>query len=107
MGTVYYCPFHSSDTILLGALKCFVWFHRVTSEPSQYYYFVDLKRQSWRYEYLKQNNLEYLYIEFVKVDPHKRKYVVLKIVCGPSKQTLPQLFYQNLVCVSIARIQRL
>ena len=51
--------------------------------------------------------MEYLYIEFVKVDPHKRKYVVLKIVCGPSKQTLPQLFYNNLVCVSIARIQRL
>ena len=32
MGPVYYCPGHPSNTISLGAFKCYVGFQRVTSE---------------------------------------------------------------------------
>ena len=47
VGPVYYCSCHLSNTILLGALKFYVSFQNITSEPLEKHYFVDPQGHSW------------------------------------------------------------
>ena len=48
VGTVYYCPGHPSNTILSGALKFYIGFKKVTSEPLENCDLVDPQGRSWR-----------------------------------------------------------
>ena len=41
VGTVYFCPSNPSNTISMVALKCYVSFQKVTSDPLEYYDFVE------------------------------------------------------------------
>ena len=41
VGPVYYCPGHPSNNISSGALKLYVGFQNVTSEPLEHFYFVE------------------------------------------------------------------
>ena len=60
VGPVYYCPSHPSNTISSGALKFYICFLKVTSEPLEHCDFVDTQGRSWRSTYQTHNNLEYL-----------------------------------------------
>ena len=48
LGKFYYCPSHPSNTISSGALKIYVGFQKVTSEPLEHCDFVEPQGQSWR-----------------------------------------------------------
>ena len=48
VGPVYYCPGHPSNTISSGALKYYVGFLKVRSEPLENCGFVDPQGHSWR-----------------------------------------------------------
>ena len=48
VGLVYYCPGHTSNTISLGALKCYAGFQKVTSEPLEHCYSEDPQGHSLR-----------------------------------------------------------
>ena len=50
-GTVYYCTGHPSNTISSGALKFYIGFKKVTSEPLEHCDFVDPQDRSWRSPY--------------------------------------------------------
>ena len=60
VGPVYYCPDHPSNTISSGALKFYIGFKKVTSEPLEHCDFVDPQGRSWRSAYQTRNNLDYL-----------------------------------------------
>ena len=45
---VYYCPDHAKNKILLGAIKCYVGFKTIISEPLEHCDCVDPKGRSWR-----------------------------------------------------------
>ena len=60
VGPVYYCPGHPSNTISSGALKFYIGFKKVTSEPLGNCDFVDPQGRSWRSPYQTRNNLDYL-----------------------------------------------
>ena len=86
MRPVYYCPGHPSNTISSGALKFYVGFQNVTSEPLEYCYFVDPQDSYFISPYQTQNNIDYLQIEIVKVNPHRNKNIVVPTFCALSKQ---------------------
>ena len=50
-GPFYYCPDHPSNTISSGALKFYIGFKKVTSEPLEHCNFVDPQGHSWRSPY--------------------------------------------------------
>ena len=54
---VYYFPGHPSNTISSGALKFYIGFKRVTSEPLEHCGFVDPEGCSWISQYLDNNKL--------------------------------------------------
>ena len=60
VGTVYYFPGHTFNTISLGTLNFYVVFKKVTSETLEYCDFVDPKDRSWRSPNQTQNSLDYL-----------------------------------------------
>ena len=47
VGPVYYCPGHPPNTIALVALKLFVGFQKVKSEPIEHFDFVEPQGRSW------------------------------------------------------------
>ena len=57
VGPFYYCPGHPYDTISSGALKFYVGFEKLTSEPLEYYEFVDPQGRPWRSPYKTQKIL--------------------------------------------------
>ena len=95
VGTVYYCPGHPSNTISSGALKFYIGFKKVTSEPLEHCDFVEPQGSSWRSPYQTRKNIDYLKLEIVKINPHRYNNLVVPTVCGLPKQTLPQLIYQR------------
>ena len=82
VGTVYYFPGHPYNTISSGALKFYISFKNVTSEPLEHCDFVDPQYCSWRSPYQTCNNLDYLQLKIVKIDPHRDKNLVVPNVCG-------------------------
>ena len=102
---VYYCPGHPSNTISSGALKFYIGFKKVTSEPLEHCDFVDPQGRSWRPRYQNNNNLDYLQLEIVKINTKRDKNIVVPTLCGLSKQTLSQLIYQRFGHVSITRLK--
>ena len=60
VGPVYYCPGHPSNTISSGALKFYIGFKKVTSEPLEHCDFVDPQNCSWISPHHTGNNLQYL-----------------------------------------------
>ena len=62
---------------------------------------MDPKGQSWGYEYLTNNNLDYMHIEFVKVISYLSKDIVVPTIYGILKQTVSQLVHQRFGYVSI------
>ena len=102
---VYYCPVCHSSTISSVSLKNYSGFKKFTSEPLEHYDFVDPQGRSWRSPYQTRNNLDYLQLEIVKINPHRDKNIVVPTVCGLSKQTLSQLIHQRFCHVSITRLK--
>ena len=96
VGKFYYCPGHPSNTISSGPLRFYVSFKRVTSEPLGHYDFVDPQGCSWIAPYQTQNNLDYLHIKIVKVNPHRDRNIVVPTVCAIKKNSL-SLFIRTLV----------
>ena len=101
MGPVYSFPGHPPNTISSGALKLYVGFQKVMSEPLQHCDFVDPQGRSWRSLYHTQKNLEYLKIAIFKVNPHRYNNIVFPTVFAISKQNLLQLIRQCFVHISI------
>ena len=95
MGPVYYFPCHTSNIISSGALKLYVGFQKIKYEPLEHCYFVDPQGISWRSPYQTQNNLGYLQIESVKVNPHRDGNIVVPTVCTLSKQNIYQLIHHH------------
>ena len=70
VGPVYHCPGHPSNTISSDALKFYIGSKKVTSETLEHCDFVDPQGRSWRSPYHTRNNLDYLQLEIVKINPH-------------------------------------
>ena len=111
---VYYCPGHPSNTISAGALKFYIGFQKVTSEPLEHFDFVDPQGRSWISPYQTHNNIDYLQLEIVNINPHRDKNISVTAVCGISKQTpsrqqktLSQLIHQRFGHVSITRLKQM
>ena len=83
------------------------WFKKVTSEPLEHCDFVDPQGPSWWSPYKTCNNLDYLQIEVVKINPHREKNLVVPTVCGFSKQTISQLIHQRFGHVYITGLKRM
>ena len=77
VGPFYYFPGHPSNTISSGALKFY--------EPLEHCEFVDLQGCSWRSPYQTQNNLNYIQIEILKLNPHRDSNIVVPTVSALSK----------------------
>ena len=96
VGPVYYCTYHPSNTISSGALKFYVVFQKVTSEPLENFEFVDPQGRSWRSPYQTKNNIEYLQIIFFKVNPQRDRNIFVPTVCALKKNYL-NIFIRILV----------
>ena len=57
---VYYFPGQPSNTISSGAIKFYVSFQNVTSEPLEHFDFVEPQRSSWKSPYQTQGELDEL-----------------------------------------------
>ena len=101
----YYCPGHPSNTILSGALKFYIGFRKVTSEPLEHCDFVDSQGFYWRSPYQTHNNLDHFQPIIVRNNPHRDKNTVVSTVCGISKQTLFQLIHQIFGHIYITRLK--
>ena len=88
VGTVYYCPSHPSNTISSGALNFYIGFKKVTSEPLKYCDFVDPQGRSWRSPYQTRNNIDYLQLKIVRINPHRDNNLVVPTVYALSKINL-------------------
>ena len=62
LGSVYYCPFHPSNTLSLGSLKCYVGFKNDMTEPLEHYDFLEPQGCSCISLYSTQKHLDYLHI---------------------------------------------
>ena len=82
-------------------------FKKVKSEPLENCDFVDPQCHSWRSPYQTSNNLDYLQLEIVKINPHRDKNIVVPTFCGLSKQTLSQLIHQLFGHVFIPRLKQM
>ena len=105
VGLVYYCPVHPSNTISSGALKFYIGFKKVISEPLEHCDFVDPQGRSWISPYQTRNNLDYLQLKIVNINPHRDKNIVVPNVCGISKQNISQLIHQRICHLSITRLR--
>ena len=85
----------------------FILVKKVTFEPLEHCDFVDPQGHSWRSIYQNCNNIDYLQLEMVNINPHRDKNIFVPTVCGISKQTLPQLIHQRFGHVSITRLKRM
>ena len=92
---------------IIRFLKFYIGFKIVTSEPLQHCDFVDPQCCSWRSHCQTRNNLDYLQLEIVKINPHRDKNLVVPTVCGFSNQTRSQLIHQRFGHVSITRLKRM
>ena len=77
----------------------------VTSETLEHCDFVDPQGRSWISPYQTCNNLDYLQLEIVRINPHRDKNIVVPTVCGLSKQTLYQIIHQRFDHVSITQLK--
>ena len=84
VGPVQYCPGNHPNTISSGDLKFYIDLKKVKYEPLENCDFVDPQGRSWRTPYHNHNNLEYLQIKIVKVNPHRNRNIVVPNVCGLS-----------------------
>ena len=105
--TVYYCPYHPSNTISSGTLKCFVGFQKVTYKPLENCDFVDPQGHYWISPYHNQNNLDQRQIKIVKVNPQRNRNIVVPTVNSLSKQNVSQIIHQRFGHVSIVRTKRM
>ena len=107
MVPVYYCPGHPSNTISLGDLKFYVRFQNVTSEPLERCDFVDPQGFYCISTYQTQNNLYYIQIYIVKVNPQINRNIVVPTVCFLSKHNLSQLIHQRFGHISIVLLKQM
>ena len=107
VGPVCYFPGHPSNTISSGALKFYIGFKKVKSEPLEHCDFVDPQGSYWRSPYQNRNHLDYLQIEITRINPHRDKNIAVPTVCGISKQTPYQLIHQSFGHASITRLKRM
>ena len=91
VGPVYYFTGHPYNTISSGAL---IFFQKVTPEPFEHCGFVDPQGCSWGSPYQNQNNLDYLQIKIFKVNPQRKRNIVVPTICGLSKQNISQRIHQ-------------
>ena len=61
------------------------WFQKITSEPLENCDFVDSQYHSWISPYKTRNNLDYLQIENVKVNPQRNRSIVVPTLYSFSK----------------------
>ena len=59
VGTVYHCTCHTSNTIVLVYLKCYVIFQKVRSEPHKHCGFVEPQGCSWGSYYNTRKNTNF------------------------------------------------
>ena len=78
----YYFPGHPSNIISSVALKFYVGFQDVTFEPLEHCDFIDPQARSWRSPYKTQNNLDYIQIEIVKVNPQRNRNIFVPTICA-------------------------
>ena len=107
VGPVYYFPSHASNAISSSALKLYVVFQNVTSEPLEHCDFVYPQGHSWRSSYLIQNNIDYLQVEIVKVKPQRDRNIVVPTICALSKQNISHIIHQHFGPVSITRLKQM
>ena len=105
VGPVYYCPGHPSNTISSGALKFYIGFKKVTSEPLEHCDFVDPQGRSWISPYQTRNNIDYLRLKIFKINPRRDKNIVVPTVYVLSKKTLSQLIHHCFGHISITRLK--
>ena len=105
VGPVYYFPGHPSNFISSGALNFYIGFKKVTYEPLGIFDFVDPQGRSWRSPYQTHNNMDYLQLKIININPHRYNNIVVPTVCGISKQNLSQLIQQRFGHVSITRLK--
>ena len=105
MVPVYYYPGQPSNTISSGVLKCYVGFQNVTSEPLETFDLVDPQGHSWRSPHQTRNNLDYLKIEFVKINPQINRDILVPTLCILSKQTPSHIIHQRGFITSIIQME--
>ena len=87
---VCYCTVHLSNTISLGALKFYVVFQKVVSEPLKHFDCLDPQGNYWRSPFRTQKLLDHLQHDIVKVKSQRNRDIVTPTVCGISKHNLSQ-----------------
>ena len=105
VGPVYYCLGCPSNTISVGALKCFAGFQKFAFEPLEHCEFVDPQGHFWRLPYQTQNIIYYLQIKIVKFNPHRNSSIFVPTFCALSKQNLSQLIHKCFSHVYIAKLK--
>ena len=85
VGPVYYCTGHHYNTISSGALKFYAGFQNITTKTLQHCDFVDPQGNSWRPPNHTENNVKYLQIKTVKVNPQINRNIFFPNVCSLSK----------------------
>ena len=104
---VYYCPGHPSNTISSGALKFYVVFQKVESEPLEHCDFVGPQGCSWISPYQTQKNLDCLQINIFKVNPHRDSNIFVPTFCALSKQNIYQIIHHRFGRVSITGLKQM
>ena len=85
---------NNNNTISLGVLKFYVVIQKVASEAIEYCGF-NTKFPSRILTYYTQNNLDYLKIEIVKVNPQGIGNNVIPTICALSKYNMSWFIHQN------------
>ena len=106
-GPVYYCPSHPSNTISSDALKFYVIFKKVMSEPLEHCDFVDPQGRSCKSPYQTKKIINYIQTEIVKFKSHRDRNIVAPTVCEISKQNLSQIIHQRFCHISINRLKNI
>ena len=104
---VYYFPGHPSITISSGALKFYICFLKVTSEPIEHCGCVGPQGHYWISPYQTQKNLDSIQIKKIWLNPHIDRNIVVPTVCSLSKQNLSHIIHQCFFNVSITRIKQM
>ena len=102
-----YFPDQPSNTISLGTLKICVGSKNVTSKSIEHCDFFDTQGRSWRSPYQTHNNIDYIQLKIVNINPHRDKNVVVPTICGISKQTPYQLIYQRFGHVDMTKLKQM
>ena len=98
---VYYCTCHPSNTISSVALKFYIGFKKVKSEPLAHCDFVDPQVGSWRSLHQTRNNLDYLQLEIVKINPQETRILLSQLYVEFQNKLSLNLFISVLVmCIS-------